>query len=247
LATLTNFVELMPFPDDIGLGRAVLPKHEHSFVVLRNGFLSGLRENPRLGPPRNVFDRAWLNAPVDEDVQAAMTVLGRRRLDYEQGDSRRLNLRFVNLRGLDLKSAHLEGFDLEGANLQDADLSDACLCGAALKGVLLNQTRLERSDLRRADLSGAVFLNHRTRGADLREAIIEFAYAPEHDLPKKRAVGFEDADAHSAFIGGGIVPLTGAVVTSEDGPDLNSSRPFPPDKRASGCLPRSAPRWFEKR
>jgi hypothetical protein len=64
------------------------------------------------------------------DVQAAMTVLGRR--EPPPGGLRRLNLTRVDLRGARLDEANLQDAWLGGANLQGAGLDDAKLQGATI-------------------------------------------------------------------------------------------------------------------
>lgn len=233
---LTRFEELMPLVGDAVLGQAVMPRTNQSFVVLRG--------HDRSDGTRDI-EETWLDEPASEDVQAAMTVLGRRRLEYEDGGWHRLNLRFVDLSGLDLESAHLEGADLQGANLHGANLTGACLCGAHLMNTLMDEVRLNRADLRRADLTGAILLNNRSRGADVREAIIDAVRAPGHEHDKKY-LGFDQADAHGAMIDAWAIPLVGAVVVPEDGPETSAQAPFPSAKGPSPCLPRSAAVWLRK-
>jgi len=234
LQVLTGFKELMPFVGIDALGQAVMPKTNKPYLVLRSTV-----------PPDNSHDieEAWPDESAPEDVQAAMTVLGRRRLDYEDGPWRPLNLRFVNLSGLNLESAHLEGADLEGANLRNVNFTGACLCGAHLRKTLMNEVTLNRADLRRADLTGAILLNNRTHGADVREAIIDAVEAPGHEHDKKY-LGFEDGDAQGAMIDASALPLHGAVVIPEDGPETSAQAPFPGARGPSPCLPRSAAAWL---
>jgi Pentapeptide repeats (8 copies) len=59
------------------------------------------------------------------DLQAVMTVIGRRKHRYEEGETQRLDLRSTDLRKLQAREANLTGFDLSGAHLEGADLSSA--------------------------------------------------------------------------------------------------------------------------
>ncbi|HEX2222715.1 MAG TPA: pentapeptide repeat-containing protein, partial [Thermoanaerobaculia bacterium] len=87
------------------------------------------------------------------DVQAVLTVIGRRRrgydaegrrLDLRRTDLRRTSLRGADLEGADLGGAHLEWADLREARLKRAELSDASLEGADLTGAKgLTQKQLE--------------------------------------------------------------------------------------------------------
>jgi hypothetical protein len=82
------------------------------------------------------------------DVQAAVTVLGRRALPTD--GLRRLDLSGVNLQGAYLFDVNLQAADLSGANLQDAELGIAVLEGADLRGADLQGARLAVTKLRRA-------------------------------------------------------------------------------------------------
>lgn len=84
------------------------------------------------------------------DVQAALTVFGRRK---ESND--RFNLREVRVKGADLSPANLDRVDLSDANLRDANLRDANLRDADLIGTDLSGADLRDADLRGTDLSGA--------------------------------------------------------------------------------------------
>jgi hypothetical protein len=67
------------------------------------------------------------------DIQAILTVLGRRKYHFGQGENQPLDLRGTDLRGADLREAHLGGAWLMGAHLERARLEGAHLEGADLK------------------------------------------------------------------------------------------------------------------
>ena len=74
------------------------------------------------------FDRS---APTPAaDIQAILTVLGRRTRTFGKGEDRPLNLVLTDLRGANLRRAHLQGANLWGARLEGAVLRDAHLEGA---------------------------------------------------------------------------------------------------------------------
>jgi hypothetical protein len=118
------------------------------------------------------------------DVQAALTVVGRRTVAHEKDtkgidlssvDHRRADLRSANLRHADLRGANLGGADLRGADLlvahlQDANLGHADLGGANLRGAKLGHADLRGANLQGAKLGGADLLGADLRGADLRNA-----------------------------------------------------------------------------
>lgn len=64
------------------------------------------------------------------DVQAILTVLGRRSRDEDHQERGRLDLSGAHLEGADLQDAHLEEADLWAAHLEEADLRWADLTGA---------------------------------------------------------------------------------------------------------------------
>ena len=66
------------------------------------------------------------------DIQAVLTVLGRRIRSSDREGGHELDLTQTDLRGAFLNGAHLEGARLHGAHLENASLSDAYLEGAGL-------------------------------------------------------------------------------------------------------------------
>ena len=146
------------------------------------------KERPEILSPH----KEGLSLPVPKpeikpstDIQAVLTVLGRRKYWYGQGETERLNLRETDLRGAsleklhfegaDLGEAHLEGADLdeaylEGVDLRDSHLNKANLCGASLEGAFLTEAILEGGFLQRARLKGADLVEANLKGANLRDA-----------------------------------------------------------------------------
>jgi uncharacterized protein YjbI with pentapeptide repeats len=122
-------------------------------------------------------------ARLATDVQAILTVLGRRSVQFERDESR-LNLSHT---------------DLRGANLHKAQLSGAALVGAHLEGADLGSAKLEKADLRGAHLSQADLVQANLNGADLREAHLEGAYVVEAQL-EKADLGAARLDG--AYLGG---------------------------------------------
>jgi hypothetical protein len=95
------------------------------------------------------------------DVQAALTVLGRRNpqrdrdpLDLSNAKLSSANLRHANLRGVNLSGTDLTGADLRSADLREADVG-ALLCGADLRDADLRGANFESAFLFQADFSGA--------------------------------------------------------------------------------------------
>jgi hypothetical protein len=104
---------------------------------------------PKTGPGR------WTRP----DVQAAVTVVGRRPAKHDFED-RPIDLYGAILICANLRGANLRGATLRGADLTGADLRDAILVGADLRDVPLRDARLGG-----ADLTGA----RRTEGAPVPE------------------------------------------------------------------------------
>jgi hypothetical protein len=117
---------------------------------------------------------------VKADIQAILTVLGRRRLSYGQGESQRLDLSATDLRnaalvnanltGMIFTSAHMEEANLNAARLEGAQLQDARLGGSFLNKAVLRGADLRGANLRDAHVAGADFGGADLTGADLRGA-----------------------------------------------------------------------------
>ena len=99
----------------------------------------------------------YINDKPPADIQAALTVIGRR-----SADQWRVNLARVGIAGADLTGA-----DLTRADLMRADLIRADLWHANLRDANLNCANLRGANLQYADLTGAILA-----GADLRFALL---------------------------------------------------------------------------
>src|SRR3984893_14459194 len=104
------------------------------------------------------------------DIQAALTVIGRRK-GQELPDLAKVNIPGANLSRANLRGADLNSADLNSAYLSRVDLSGANLIGANLSGANLTGANLSRTNLRSADLSGA-----NLRGANLIGTNLSVAY-----------------------------------------------------------------------
>jgi uncharacterized protein YjbI with pentapeptide repeats len=108
------------------------------------------------------------DGPPATDIQAVLTVLGRRRA----GGTATLDLTYTHIPKANLFSANLSGgylnnADLSGAYLIKADLSGAYPRGANLSGAELSDANLRGADLTGAKLIGAKLNDACLRGADL--------------------------------------------------------------------------------
>lgn len=121
------------------------------------------------------------------DIQAALTVIGRRASGPGSPDLSGAVIRSADLRSADLTDANLRSADLRSANLGSAklsgtDLTAANLLNANLSGADLRGTDLTAADLRRANLGGADLRGTNLVYADLRGALLHGANLGIADL-----------------------------------------------------------------
>jgi uncharacterized protein YjbI with pentapeptide repeats len=138
-------------------------------------------------------DSAVSNRPRPHtDVQAALTVLGRRTLDG--ADLRGANLSRADLSRADLSRADLSRANLSWANLRGANLSKADLSEADLSEADLSEADLSEADLSEADLSEADLRAANLAGADLTETRL---HATLYDSATAWPNGFDPFAAHA--------------------------------------------------
>jgi uncharacterized protein YjbI with pentapeptide repeats len=121
------------------------------------------------------------------DVQAVLTVLGRRTLAHERHARVKLDLRstqlgMADLRGASLTEAIFTGADLRSAHLDQADLRRATLIDARLRGAHLNGADLTGANLFTADLTSARLRHATLVGANLSAADLTGARLADADL-----------------------------------------------------------------
>jgi hypothetical protein len=134
------------------------------------------------------------DGPPATDIQATLTVIGRRkpiaRQMYETYDLTGVHipkanlfnadLTRANMQRADLRKAFLLGAELRGANLVGADLREANMLHTDLRDAYLRGAHLNDADLRGStDLSGANLKDADLSGADLRGTTIEQAHLDE--------------------------------------------------------------------
>jgi uncharacterized protein YjbI with pentapeptide repeats len=137
------------------------------------------------------------------DVQAAVTILGRRTIAYDTEAP--IGLPHTALAGALLTGAHLEGALLSGANLEGADLFKANLRAADLEGANLRGAGLLLANLNDTVLWGANVEGARLYGANLEGAALKGANLRGAGLT---GANLKDAGLHSAMLTG--ADLTGA-------------------------------------
>jgi uncharacterized protein YjbI with pentapeptide repeats len=176
-------------------------------------------------------DKAASNSPTADihppatDIQAAITVIGRRsdglgRVDLagaylgnaELSDAKlgganlsSVNLTVATLLRADLSNASLDNATLVAAHMTGANMTGAKLYGAKLTGVSMNRanltgaylygTDLSGADLSRADLSGVDLTNANLNGAHLSGANLRGAYLSDAKLIQANLTDAELMDA----------------------------------------------------
>jgi uncharacterized protein YjbI with pentapeptide repeats len=148
--------------------------------------------------------------PVGIDIQAALNVLGRRKVEQDP-KYKYINLRKVNLIGVEIQSANLNHIDLSGANLNHVDLSDANLNGSTLKDAILDYANLRETDLSDANFRGATLVNANLKGSNLNNADLSYADLCWTDISEANLsqatlinVNFQATDFKGANLNGAI-------------------------------------------
>ena len=186
------------------------PRHHPTVMEVLSAFIRGHSrartdgDSPERRPP--------------SDVQAALTVVGRRKTE---NDIRPMDLVGADLHGADLTGAHLTDAILTSVDLTRARLTDAVLAGVNLRHANLHGAGLTRADLTRAHLQYADLNNANLYGADLTGAILADRVYPGYPGQGSDGDGVPvgGADFHGAV-------LTGAILTDVDvsDSDLTSAR-----------------------
>jgi uncharacterized protein YjbI with pentapeptide repeats len=139
-------------------------------------------------------DASIIDKPAT-DVQAALTVIGRRIKGPGVVDLANVSIPEAHLERADLGDANLRGANLRGAGLNDANLSSAGLSGANLRNTFLSNAFLNEANLNSANLSGAYLFNTNLSGAVLLDANLSSAHLRGANL---RGAGLNDANLSSA-------------------------------------------------
>ncbi|MDP3183063.1 MAG: pentapeptide repeat-containing protein [Desulfobaccales bacterium] len=118
------------------------------------------------------------------DVQAVLTIIGRRTRTFGQGEEQPLDLRETHLAGADLRHAKFQG-----ALLAEANLQRAVLWHANLQGANLWQANLQRADLMSANLHGALLMSTNFQWASLSGAKLQWAQLTGANLQRTNLNG----------------------------------------------------------
>ena len=160
------------------------------------------REAPPISQEVLSWEESGPPAPESEikpatDLQAVLTVLGRRKYRYGQGESQSLDLRNTDLRGAVLIEAHLEGvifgMPVSGWSKisESAFLEWAEFQGAHLKRAYLREANLAKTDLIKAHLEDAYM-----HGIHLEGALLIGSHLERANLMDAHLEGTELSDAH---------------------------------------------------
>ena len=176
-----------------------------------------IREHSREPWPESDADSPEQERLTRPDVQAAVTVVGRRdaKRDILSIDLTGAHLAGAHLAGADLTGAHLTGAHFDGADLAGADLTGADLTGAHFEGADLAAAWLSHADLTGAHFDGANLPGAHLPRAWLSRAGLTGAYLRNADLA---GAHFDGANLTRAGLS--LAHLTGADL---DGADLTDA------------------------
>lgn len=164
------------------------------------------------------------DSSIPRDVQAALTVIGRREAnnDGNRGvlDLSRTNLSGAYLTRADLHRANVTKTNLSGAYLIKADLHRANAIETNLNGAYLMETNLCESILLKADLSGATLGKAKLTSASLLGAKLYRAYLGEANLS---GADLRKADLRNANLGGAIFHKTNLNGANLSGANLSGA------------------------
>ncbi len=173
---------------------------------------------------------------IRPDIQAALTVIGRRNSSYDRGriDFAGAYLAGANLSGrggsADFARADLSNVDLTSANLTGANLTGALMTGANLDGADLTRANLQGADLSRANLTGANLMAANLANATLISASLGGVFLGHAKLVRASLVG---ASLGESYLGGADLSganLTRANLTRANLADANLQDAYFPDE-----------------
>ncbi|MFC9872622.1 pentapeptide repeat-containing protein [Nocardia salmonicida] len=169
------------------------PDHEPVFAIL-SAYVRTHTDLARCPRPES-DPRTFRATPPAPDIQAVLTVIGRRessrdlpyRIDLRNtclagADLARTDLTHVQLTGANLAEANLYAADLSSSFIMNADLTGASLIGTRAHNTVLVRANLSGADLSRADLKSAVLMEADLRNTRLADATLNLAAIGGADL-----------------------------------------------------------------
>lgn len=163
-----------------------------------------IRENSPTKKDIDIDSMDYLNQPpedtkVKEDIQAILTVIGKRRYSYKVNEDKRLSLEGTNLRKADLNEGNFNGVILDKANLEEASLRNAKLKEAIINGANLRSTSLINVHLENAEMFGAHLENAQLNDAHLEGTILGGAHLNYAIMRKAHLEGTIFTDANLSY------------------------------------------------
>jgi hypothetical protein len=125
---------------------------------------------------------------ITTDIQAALTVIGRRSCEKEE-ENQRPDLKLTDFRRTNLREAKLQKVSFIGANLQKVIFNNARLQKADFLGA-----ELQEADLCNANLQEASFFGANLQEANLCDADLQGAFLHEADLTGAKNLKQEQID-----------------------------------------------------
>lgn len=171
-----------------------------------------IRGHGRFPNQASAEDRARNPMLIGTDIQAALSVIGRRN---RENDIRPIGLYGANFTGARLADAHLANADLNHAHLHHAYLRDATLNSA-----ILTEADLTGANLRSANLTGAILSGTDLADSDLTDASLAGADLTDADLT---SADLTDANLTSASLTGANLNSTILVRANLNGAILNGA------------------------
>jgi hypothetical protein len=137
-----------------------------------------IREQSPIKPePPQRYLRNWRPRA---DVQAALTVLGRRtdkQIEFERRNNLHINLALCDLRGANLNGARLRGAVFVGSLMTSARFAEA-----ELQNTMFQNANLINADFRGAQLQNSELVDVKLQGAHLMNAQLDGAFLSGSDL-----------------------------------------------------------------
>jgi len=155
------------------------PKDHWNVMEILSDFIR--QNSPLEGANQNDNDQSdeIKNTDFRTDIQAALTVIGRRNHDQDPDQkSKRVNL----------SRANLKGYDLSHSFLYYAYFRETILQEAELEGIVLQKANLISADLRGAKLGEAELQNAHCEEADLADAQLILAKLQQAKLSKAKGL-----------------------------------------------------------
>ena len=145
-------------------------------------------------------DKKQESPKIRIDIQAALTVIGRRNVKNEK-EKQRLDLSNIDIRGVNLIKANLERADfissnLEGGLLMQARLQNAEFYNANLRSAVLSEANLQKAYLSGAKLGQANFYKANLQESFLPGANLHLANLVEANLQGTNLSGAKNLEQH---------------------------------------------------